>query len=113
MLAGTEAGPVGARSGELAAKMSDILWRRNSDAEWQAAVATATAEGRPPRLSDMPDAEPPATTPQLSDWVEQPIFITHATVQRGNHASVVYVLSDPGSPLFFHLTLTNVNGNGT
>jgi hypothetical protein len=110
ILADTDSGPVGGRSGELAAQMADVLWRRQSDVQWQAAVATATAEGRNPTLSDMPDGNPPATTPQQSDWVEQPIFIVYAMIQGETHASVIYVLGDGDPTPQYHLDLTNVNG---
>jgi len=110
VLVSTHSGPVGARIGELAARMADVLSRRGSDVQWQAAVATATAEGRIPTLSDMPDGEPPAMTPQLSDWIEKQFFIKHATIQGETHASVIYVLDSPDSTLLFHLDLTNVGG---
>src|SRR6185437_2637705 len=63
-------GPIGAETGELSAQMAEILWRRESSAAWETAVARATAEDRAPTLSDMPDGQPPVMPVQPSDWVE-------------------------------------------
>jgi hypothetical protein len=106
----TNSGPVGAPTGELAAQMADVITRRESQAQWSAAVATATAEGRAPTLQDMPDGQPPAYTPSGNEWMEKTIFTKEATIHGSNHATVVYVYDSPSSHLYFHLHLTKVAG---
>lgn len=108
VLARATSGPVGARDGLLAAEMGEVLERRASDAEWQAAEAAAGAQGRTATLADVASGQPPIMTPRPSDWIEKQIFITGARV-RGDRASVTYVV-DRGSSLFFHLHLKQVGG---
>jgi hypothetical protein len=91
--------------------MAEILFRRGSSAAWATAVARATAEGRNPTLSDMPDGLPPSMPVQTSDWVEKDkIFIKHAVIRGENHASFVYVFDNPDSSLFYHMDVTRVDG---
>ena len=103
-------GPIGAQTGELSAQMAEILWRRGSSAAWDVAVARATAEGRAPTLSDMPDGNPPVMPVQPSDWVEHQFFIKAAVIRGGNHASLVYVLDEADSTVLYHIDATNVDG---
>jgi hypothetical protein len=110
ILALSRNGPIVAKTGELSAQMAEILWRRGSSAAWATAVARATAEGRAPTLSDMPDGQPPVMPVQPSDWVEKQIFIKDAVIRGGDHASFVYALDDADSPLLFHIVATNVDG---
>ncbi len=79
-IASATAGPVGARTGELAAQMADVITRRQSSAFGASA------------------------------WIEKTIFIENATLQGERHATVVYVVDSPDSTLLFHLHLTNVDG---
>lgn len=66
-LSNSRSGPVGATTGELAARMADVMWRRQSAAEWQTVQATAAAQGRAPTLKDMPGGQQPVVPVQASD----------------------------------------------
>jgi hypothetical protein len=111
LFAESPTGPIGAPTGELSTNMAEVLWRRGSSAAWEAAEAKAKAEGRAPTLKDMPDGQPPVMPVQPSDWVEKQIFIKDAVVTGGDHASFIYLLDTPTSPLFYHIDATNVNGH--
>lgn len=110
ILAQSHNGPIGAHTGELSAQIAEILWRRGSSAAWETAVARATAEGRSPTLSDMPDDNPPVMPVQPSDWVEHQFFIKDAVVRGGNHASFVSVLDEADSTVIYHIDATDVDG---
>lgn len=103
-------GPIGTQTGELSAQIAEILWRTGSSAAWEMAVARATAEGRAPTLSEMPDGQPPVMPVQPSDWVKNQFFIKDAVIRGEDHASFVYVIGDADSTLLCHIDAANVGG---
>ncbi len=85
-LATLSGGPIGAQDGYLTARIASLIYGERNTAAWEAAIATASAEGRQPSIDDLPEGFSPMERVTADRWIEPGyhLFDVRASADRGS-----------------------------
>ena len=85
-LATLSGGPIGAQDGYLTARIASLIYGDRNTAAWEAAIATAEAEGWQPSIDDLPEGFVPMERVTADRWIEPDyhLFDVRASADRGS-----------------------------